>query len=295
MSELRPHERFIGGAVGGFCSVLATHPLDTLRVRRQAGVATSQLWRGMYQGLVPPLLGIMPIYALFFGGYDAGLRLAPRQLDGTVWHFAFAGVIAAFPPAILSIPGERIKILLQLQQATFGDVVRRIYAKEGVTRGFYRGAWITLCRDVPSCAVWFSVYESIKARLIGPALSDINTRPNPVAIMTAGACAGVAQWTVSMPLDVIKTRYQSVIADRISLSGTLRFLNRTKHFDYRFIITMLTRIRCRISAGTGRPGVKSVASQVFLSRIRASRCALCSSECSGVAGSRDCFLAVSTK
>lgn len=54
--------KFLAGSIGGVCGTVLTYPLDVLRVRLAIGRswADSMKQGGMYQGLGPTLMGIVP-------------------------------------------------------------------------------------------------------------------------------------------------------------------------------------------------------------------------------------------
>lgn len=249
-----PQDRLISGAVGGTCSVLLTHPLDTLRVQLQsqsqgnsAGLWTriqEQSVRSLYRGLGPPLLGVGPIMAVLFVSYEGGLRLfqpwlmpnssnaktpvpdtAARSTSySTIFSLnALAGIVATLPTAVIGIPGERLKILLQLsniqdasaasnqsRQITLRECIHLMNA-QGFRKGWYRGTAISLMRDIPATAIWFGTYQTMRAYL-----RDHQERSNKnhdklwtlSSMMFSGAMAAILQWTATMPLDTIKTRLQ---------------------------------------------------------------------------------------
>jgi solute carrier family 25 carnitine/acylcarnitine transporter 20/29 len=89
---------FVSGGVGGACSVLIGHPLDLVKVRMQTTTSTTTTTttnatsvrgmlidtmrsggifgsNGIFRGLVPPLLMVIPTTAVAFWGYDVGRRL----------------------------------------------------------------------------------------------------------------------------------------------------------------------------------------------------------------------------
>lgn len=225
---------FIAGGFGGICAVLVGHPFDLTKTRVQTaapGVYTGPLdvvkktlardgISGMYRGMVPPLLGVTPIFAVSFWAYDVSqqiiLALTPQRSSQTLStvQLATAGFMSAIPTTLVMAPVERAKVLLQVQgqggadQKYKGvlDVMRHLY-KEGGTRSIFRGTAATLARDGPGSAVYFAAYEVTKKFLTpaGSSPADLNLG----TVILAGGTAGVAMWALAIPPDVLKSRIQS--------------------------------------------------------------------------------------
>jgi len=266
---------FISGGVGGACSVLLGHPLDLVKVRMQTAAATTTTTaagggvasaaattvsgmlaeiaraeggaRGLFRGVGAPLLAVVPTTAVAFWGYDVGGR-AIASLDGDCGDRApssaevcAAGAMSAFPTALVIVPTERVKCLLQVQGGRGGGVVggvgvgggtrhysgaidcARRLLEEGGIRSLYRGTGATLARGVPGTMAYFAAYEATKGAMTagsvvdhrrgdGPGGGDGGGRPlSPVAVLIAGGVAGVAYWACVVPIiaDVIKSRIQT--------------------------------------------------------------------------------------
>lgn len=172
---------------------------------------------GLYRGVSAPLVAVAPIWAVSFWGFDTGDKII-RALAGltasqalNIPQLCFAGGFSALPTALVMVPAERIKCLLQIQQSQsnkgeskvkqykgFGDCAKQIYQQDGL-RGLYKGMVLTLMRDVPGCMVYFGVYTVAKN-----ALGD-----SPAAALISGALAGVSFWPVILPMDCLKSRYQT--------------------------------------------------------------------------------------
>jgi len=73
-------------------------------------------------------------------------------------------------------------------------------------------------RDVPGSIAWFGAYEIVKAE-ISRATNTPSDQLNPLIVMFAGGCAGIANWCVSIPPDVIKSRYQTAPEGKYSGMG----------------------------------------------------------------------------
>lgn len=234
---------FLSGGVGGVCVVLVGHPLDLIKVRMQTGVAGNvsvlgllkgtfqkEGVRGLYRGVSAPLTAVSPLYAVNFWGYDMGKRIvrlvSKPNVDGSlsIPQLCVAGGLSAIPTTALMAPSERIKVLLQVQQqqlqTTAGgaaaapkyngmmDCAKQVY-QEGGIRSLYRGTALTLMRDIPGSIAWFGMYEVAKMEMMQILGVEDTTQLSPLAILTAGGMAGMACWTVSIPADVVKSRYQA--------------------------------------------------------------------------------------
>ncbi|VDK59702.1 unnamed protein product [Anisakis simplex] len=231
-------KNFIAGGVGGTCCVATGHPFDTVKVRLQTMPApingARPLFTGaldcvrqtvgkegllaLYKGMAAPIVGVAPLFATYFGGCAFGKwiqRAEPGQELSFIQNFN-AGALAGIFTAVIMVPGERIKCLLQVQQSGHRapgaphysgpiDVVKKLY-KQGGIQSLYRGTAATLLRDIPASGAYLSTYEYLKKLFSGGA-PDRNL--SPVATLMAGGFAGIANWAVCIPADVMKSRLQT--------------------------------------------------------------------------------------
>ncbi|KDQ63426.1 hypothetical protein JAAARDRAFT_120944 [Jaapia argillacea MUCL 33604] len=225
---------FVCGGFGGIAAVLVGHPFDLTKTRIQTaapGVYSSAMdvvrktlardgVTGMYRGMVPPLLGVTPIFAVSFWAYDMSkiliLKMTPNRTSTelSIPELAAAGFMSAIPTTLVTAPVERAKVILQIQgqggsDAKYKgvtDVVKHLY-KEGGIRSVFRGSFATVLRDGPGSAAYFAAYEVTKKALTpaGASPSELNLG----AVIMAGGTAGVAMWAVAIPPDVLKSRIQS--------------------------------------------------------------------------------------
>jgi solute carrier family 25 (mitochondrial carnitine/acylcarnitine transporter), member 20/29 len=164
--------------------------------------------------MVPPLLGVTPIFAVSFWAYDLGKNLVyaatpHRETPAlTTTEVTAAGFFSAVPTTLIAAPVERAKVLLQVQgQGTpqgkqytgVLDVFKKLY-QEGGIRSIFRGTFATLARDGPGSAAYFAAYEVAKKSLTpkGKEPGDLNLG----TIVVAGGLAGVAMWSIAIPPDV---------------------------------------------------------------------------------------------
>jgi solute carrier family 25 carnitine/acylcarnitine transporter 20/29 len=213
-------ESLLAGAAGGISLVLVGHPFDLVKVRVQTSRAFSSsaeafktlLSReglsGVYRGVTAPLLGVAPIFAINIWGYDQGRRIA-RQIVKEEWKVAaLGGAFAALPTSILQVPGDRIKLRLQVSNAKRHDSpvkeFKAILAEGAGWGGLYRGYWITLAREIPGSAIYFANYAWTRQELM------IRARiPEAAAILIAGGLAGTLTGILTLPIDTVKSRYQA--------------------------------------------------------------------------------------
>ncbi|KAF2088578.1 mitochondrial carrier [Saccharata proteae CBS 121410] len=241
-SSLQSLRALIAGGAGGICAVVVGHPFDLVKVRLQTAekgvysgamdvvrrtVAREGLARGLYAGVSAPLVGVTPMFAVSFWGYDLGKQLVRsfsvvENDQFTVSQISSAGFFSAIPMTLITAPFERVKVLLQIQgqkQLAPGekpkyagglDVVRQLY-KEGGIRSVFRGSVMTLARDGPGSAAYFATYELVKRRLTpkDPVTGKPVGELSLTAVMAAGGAAGVAMWIPVFPVDTIKSRLQS--------------------------------------------------------------------------------------
>ncbi|ODH14149.1 hypothetical protein ACO22_06662 [Paracoccidioides brasiliensis] len=248
---------FVAGGVGGLCAVIVGHPFDLVKVRMQTAekgvysgaidvvkktIAREGLARGLYAGVSAPLVGVTPMFAVSFWGYDLGKTLVRNFStvpihNGTpqysISQISAAGFFSAIPMTLITAPFERVKVLLQIQgqnppppgqkpKYSGGiDVVRQLY-KEGGVRSVFRGSAMTLARDGPGSAAYFAAYEYIK-RSLTPKDADGNVTGelSLPAVIAAGGAAGIAMWIPVFPIDTIKSRLQSA-EGRPTIGGTIR-------------------------------------------------------------------------
>ncbi|XP_066936635.1 mitochondrial carnitine/acylcarnitine carrier protein-like [Clytia hemisphaerica] len=232
-------KNFVAGGVGGTCLVLTGQPLDTIKVRLQTQnvkpgetpfytgtldcakkTIQKEGFRGLYKGIMTPLVGVTPIYALCFLGFGVGKKLQTKDPNEelTLLQIGNAGLLAGVFTTVIMAPGERIKCLLQLQtgdpkNAKYKgalDCAKQLYKEEGLFRGVYRGTAATLLRDVPASAAYFAGYEMLLRSLTpeGKSRADMS----PLRILVAGGSAGILNWIVAIGPDTLKSRFQTAPA-----------------------------------------------------------------------------------
>ncbi|TRY58168.1 hypothetical protein DNTS_007129 [Danionella cerebrum] len=233
---ISPVKNFIAGGLGGVCLVSVGHPLDTVKVRLQtqpkplpggsplyAGTfdcfrktLAREGMRGLYKGMAAPVAGVTPMFAVCFFGFGLGKKLQQKSPEDALTYpqlFAAGMLSGVFTTSIMA-PGERIKCLLQIQAAAGGqpkyagpmDCGKQLYRQNGI-RGLYKGTALTLMRDVPASGMYFMTYERLKNALTpeGKSPSELSVP----SVLFAGGMAGICNWAVATPPDVLKSRFQT--------------------------------------------------------------------------------------
>ncbi len=138
----------------------------------------------------------------------------------TIPQYCVAGGISALPTTLIMAPSERLKCLLQVQaneiekggKAKYkglADCAVKVY-KEGGIRSVFKGTGATLLRDVPGTAAWYGSYELFKKVLMNVQNIDPDSGKLPMlSILAAGGFSGIVCWIVSIPPDVLKSKFQT--------------------------------------------------------------------------------------
>ncbi|KAJ7612032.1 mitochondrial carrier domain-containing protein [Mycena polygramma] len=222
MSTLATINELLAGSVGGAVQVLVGHPLDTVKTRAQ--IAPKGMFKGpmdiimqtvrkegflaLYKGMASPLLGSAGVNSLLFASYGVSQRIiSPFPLS--LPEIALAGSMAGVATAILASPVEMFKVRMQGQYGDKTDkrlraVAREMWSEWGFRKGIMRGYWVTVAREIPAYAGFYTAYEFSKRKFSARYGDQL-----PVwTLLASGATGGMAYWLACYPLDVIKSRVQ---------------------------------------------------------------------------------------
>lgn len=239
------------GAVAGLTVDCSLYPLDTIKTRLQRARDTSapqvarlslrQTIRGIYAGLPSVLFGSAPSAASFFIVYDGVKRSLlppssssePPSRAHVFFTHSLASSLGEISACAVRVPTEVIKQraqaglfggstllalkdILSLRHAVPADSTQTTApAKRGygqVFRELYRGAPITIAREIPFTVLQFTMWESMKATYAQRYLRVGDGSPNKESQIPAstsamfGSVAGAIAAGLTTPLDVIKTR-----------------------------------------------------------------------------------------
>lgn len=213
----------IAGSVGGAAQVLVGQPLDTIKTRAQ--IASKEMFKGpmdilvrtirtegffaLYKGMASPLIGIAGVNSLLFASYATSKRIISPFPQLALPQIALAGAMAGAANAILASPVEMFKVRMQGQYGAatdkrLRDVAREMWQDWGFRRGIMRGYWVTVAREIPAYAGFYSAFEFSKRQF----QSRYGEHVPIWALLTSGATGGIAYWLCCYPLDVVKSRIQ---------------------------------------------------------------------------------------
>jgi len=231
----------IAGSFGGAAQVIVGQPLDTIKTRAQ--IAPKGMFKGpmdilvktvqkegvlaLYKGMLSPLLGIAGVNSLLFTAYATSKRIISPFPDLSLKQIAGAGAMAGGVNSLLAAPVELFKIRMQAQYGSASDkrlsaIFRDMWTQWGFKKGVMRGFWVTVMREVPAYAGFYTAYEFMKRRF---ARSYGGAENVPVwALLASGSCGGISYWLACYPIDVIKSRVQ--LAEQPPASGGSFYIRR---------------------------------------------------------------------
>ncbi|XP_072993960.1 nicotinamide adenine dinucleotide transporter 2, mitochondrial-like [Typha latifolia] len=226
-----------GGSAGAIAATFVC-PLDVIKTRfqvhglpemdpssRHGSVIVSSLQqivkneglRGLYRGLTPTIVALLPNWAVYFTVYNQLKFFLRSHDDGDDQLSIGANVIAASAAgaatAITTNPIWVVKTRLQTQGMRPGVVpyrsmssaLRRIAHEEGI-QGFYSGLLPSLA-GVSHVAIQFPAYEKIKSYLAKKDNTTVD-KLSPGRVAVASSLSKVVASTMTYPHEVIRSRLQ---------------------------------------------------------------------------------------
>ena len=216
----------IAGSCSGCAGVLVCHPFDVVRTR----VQSSLIQRGPVDCLrdVIKELGPRGLYAGFLGPFFAQALYKAVIFTTNSWvnknifpgkktsqTLFLSGAIAGSLNAVIVAPVEllRTRQIVSVSHQNYFAVVRTLLSDGGV-RGMFRGLIPAIARDGPGIGVYFLTFDHAK-RFLTPSSSQNGSMPsasNSLFIkLLSGSFAGIAFWTLALPVDTVKTIFESSV------------------------------------------------------------------------------------
>ena len=167
----------------------------------------------------------MPTTVIYFTTYEQlkdqtrkSLGMSKREASETPVLAMSCGALARIWAVTIVSPLELIRTKMQSQKMAFYQVRQALAVtmeSQGVL-GLWRGYSATLLRDVPFSALYWPCYEFLRPE-----------RYNFFETFLAGATAGTVASAVTLPMDVVKTRLQIEMGEKMigsSSNGHTRFV-----------------------------------------------------------------------
>ncbi|KAI9274317.1 putative mitochondrial ornithine transporter 1 [Phascolomyces articulosus] len=220
---------FVAGNMSGMAQVIVGQPIDTIKVRLQldhtrfngAWDCALQTIRkegffALYKGMASPLVGIGAVNAVLFAA-NSSIKKAMQAYPGqtlSIGQIAIAGAGAGIVNSALASPVELLKIKLQAQYSNEGgagrqfkgpiDCARQLIRNDGFS-ALFRGMYVTILREIPAYAGFYSGFEVTKRYLTKGQEEDATI----LQLMASGSVGGMSYWLASYPLDVVKSVVQN--------------------------------------------------------------------------------------
>ena len=204
------HETFVAsllaGGIAGLCVDVTLFPLDTIKTRIQSpqGFIRAGGFHGVYSGLGSAAAGSIPAAATFFCTYETVKTCAASWLPNvpTPYTHMAAACIGELTANVVRVPFEVVKQRAQATKALSSFQALKFTWKQEGFKGFYRGYWNTVFREVPFSFIQYPLWEFLKMRWTRYQSHPVQAWQSSLC----GALAGGFSAAVTTPLDVAKTR-----------------------------------------------------------------------------------------
>ncbi len=243
MENKKKYNNVLNGALAGFAANFVTQPLQVVRTNmmiryyknKPAGFLhiikltyQEEGIRGFYRSIYPSLLKSPLNSGTYFGSLEfckANLSKVTSLGENSVNFLssALARTITCTVINPLIIVITRFEMIGFDSYSSTINGLEKIYAEEGLL-GYFKGIRVLVIKEVPTAAVFYPLYESIK-KIIKNLNYNIQIQSSVSAII-----ANTILTFFNNPLDVIRTRLQYV------------HFSKNKNHEYRGIVKALKDI-----------------------------------------------------
>eukprot|EP01064_Diplonema_japonicum_P011913 TRINITY_DN19373_c0_g1_i1.p1 TRINITY_DN19373_c0_g1~~TRINITY_DN19373_c0_g1_i1.p1 ORF type:complete len:311 (+),score=56.50 TRINITY_DN19373_c0_g1_i1:78-1010(+) len=225
------------GTASGLACAVVGHPFDTVKVRLQTQPTERPMYNGVldclkktwgqegmggfYKGIGSPLVGQLILRAWQFMSYGYAKRLIAgtediNKIDKKLFFACGTATGVAIAPVECSMDLFKSQMQVQKVKETtipgyknpYKNVFHccyRISIDRGL-RGWGQGLSATLMRNSCSAGMYFGSYESARRYLAdGEDVSKMSTAKQ----LIAGSIGGLGYWSLTFPLDSVKSSMQS--------------------------------------------------------------------------------------
>jgi solute carrier family 25 (mitochondrial carnitine/acylcarnitine transporter), member 20/29 len=232
-------EILIAGCCSGCAGVLVCHPFDVIRTRIQISkvsrsatecfreVIQTNGIRGLYTGILAPFFAQGIYKAVIFTTNTLVTRHVFTGHSSNCTTF-LSGAFAGSLNSIIVAPVElmRTRRISSVTKGSYASLFRTLM-KDGGFRGLFRGLIPAALRDGLGVGAYFLTFDLCKKFITanfsvdGSASSPLssnrsNTSSSSLLVvkLMSGSCAGIAFWVVALPIDTVKTIFESSCAKK---------------------------------------------------------------------------------
>ena len=198
----------VAGAAAGISQVIFGHPFDTVKVLLQNGSSWKSLSMAeYYRGFKYPLCSSVIFNMVTFTIYHKTIEMTKSSIISG----ALSGVVIS--PILFCFDVGKIKRQTN-QKFKFTDIVK--------TRGLY----MTFLRETFAMSIYFGSYNFFKKKTNS---------------IIAGGLAGLCNWTLTYPFDIIRSRQ---IAQNISIANAIAQKKLWKGYSACIIRAVIVNATC---------------------------------------------------
>lgn len=200
----------MAGSLSGGTAVLFTYPLDLIRTKLAYQIVSptklnvsgmvnnEQVYRGirdclsktykeggirgLYRGVAPTLFGIFPYAGLKFYFYEEMKRHVPEDYKKSIMAKLTCGSVAGLLGQTFTYPLEVVRRQMQVQNLTASEEAELkgtmrsmvLIAQKQGWKTLFSGLSINYIKVVPSAAIGFTVYDTMKSYLRVPSRDEVD-------------------------------------------------------------------------------------------------------------------------
>lgn len=225
------HNMVKGGFAGCAEVLVSGQILWALKARLQAGEPFTMNPMILYRGLMPHLLGRLPITAAQITGAEITMGVLSRKRnDLTLTDRAAGAVVGGMAAAVFNAPAETIMLEQQKRASAIvlgvAKAQKSLSASEATRHLVSRYGWSVLMTGYVGSAIRLATYNGVifcGVPVLGQWIQQKTELPQPAAKMMASLFSSLFAVFVSNPADLAKTLQQAHIdKQRLSLTETVR-------------------------------------------------------------------------
>ena len=200
-------KEYIAGGLSGISQVLVGYPLDTMKILNQNKIKVTFKNSLNFKGIKYPLQLSIVTNSIVFG-LSNKLREINKENNININNMFFNGYISG----LLSSPFVYLYDIKKTNAQT--DNKNKI--KDFILKSKFNGLFMTIMRESIGYGTYFYIYDLMK-----------NKYDNSTFI--SGGVAGMSNWTITYPIDVIKNRQ---LTNNISIINAYKMGNMLSGYKY---------------------------------------------------------------